>query len=376
MSQPADSISGQCDEGGHSPKRRRSRSSSRHGSASGRTSTPRRASSIPCNVVNLQADGPCGRSARNDDRGDANTPSALVSGERDVGNGKGSGNNDGRAPDDATNTPLETRSGTAFCSGPSQRYRDGNETHTVDAQEEPEDDGNGETDRAEANAGDGIGLGRTAVVRQLRSSINTPRPKEPATKGGVRRSGLEGHAGSESEKPIPRWTRQRKTSFHAATVQRIKRWKTAVVQRKARPECSSQHSRRTVRSAPSHSTGGLYAPSPLSPPAAAETMLPLDHGGPSSRQTPQKLAHMTLRQVSPGVSFLAAITQDGRTAPAFSYDQSMSLIKSTLGGTGRFDGIAIMPLSLNSWLLTGFLHALRHASGPAATHTATHSRHQ
>ncbi|KAF2452747.1 hypothetical protein BDY21DRAFT_382600 [Lineolata rhizophorae] len=77
------------------------------------------------------------------------------------------------------------------------------------------------------------------------------------------------------------------------------------------------------------------------------------------------------RQVSAGVSFWAAIIQDDRTAPEFSCDKSMSLIKSTLGDAGHVDGITIMPLALNSWLLTGFLHALHHAAGSTATQMAT-----
>ena len=44
---------------------------------------------------------------------------------------------------------------------------------------------------------------------------------------------------------------------------------------------------------------------------------------------------------------------------AFAYDQSMALIGSTLGDARQVDSITITPLTLNSWLLTGFLRPLR-----------------
>lgn len=71
---------------------------------------------------------------------------------------------------------------------------------------------------------------------------------------------------------------------------------------------------------------------------------------------PQKLTQMSLRQLPLGESFLAAVIQDDRGVAAFAYDQSMMLIERTLGDCWQVDSIAVTPLSLNSWLLTGYLH--------------------
>jgi len=71
---------------------------------------------------------------------------------------------------------------------------------------------------------------------------------------------------------------------------------------------------------------------------------------------PQKLTQMTLRQLPSGESFLAAVIQDDRNVAAFAYDQSMTLIDRTLGDARQVDSIAITALTLNSWLLTGYLH--------------------
>ncbi len=76
---------------------------------------------------------------------------------------------------------------------------------------------------------------------------------------------------------------------------------------------------------------------------------------------PEKLTHITLRPVSSNVSFLTTIIQDDRNVPTFSYGQSLTLIESALGDAGHIDGVTIMPLALNSWLLTGF-------SKPFTTH--------
>ena len=48
----------------------------------------------------------------------------------------------------------------------------------------------------------------------------------------------------------------------------------------------------------------------------------------------------------------------------FAYDRAMLLIKDSFGRDWAIDGLAIMPLNLNSWLLTGFI----------AAHVQTHSQ--
>ena len=52
---------------------------------------------------------------------------------------------------------------------------------------------------------------------------------------------------------------------------------------------------------------------------------------------------------------MAAVIQDERTVAAFAYDCSMVLIKDSIGHGREVGSLAIMPINLNSWLLTGFL---------------------
>lgn len=82
------------------------------------------------------------------------------------------------------------------------------------------------------------------------------------------------------------------------------------------------------------------------------------NGDRSPRLSRQQLTHITLRPISSGVSFLGTIIQDDRKVPTFSYSQSVTLVEDVLGDVGHIDGVNIMPLALNLWLLTGFLYAL------------------
>ncbi|KAF2240214.1 hypothetical protein BU26DRAFT_263505 [Trematosphaeria pertusa] len=374
ISEPTEPISERHDGRAHSSKRQRPCSLSHYRSALSRTSTPRPGSPTPGNAVNPQNGGTRDGSASSDVRDDADPPHPLVSSEGDVRIGEHGGNNDSRTPGDDFN-PRDTVSGTALSSSPSPSDRNRNETHPVDALETPENDGDTEMAVVEGSADDGAGLGGTTVPRRLRSSIDTTRPMEapkPATKGGFRRSGVKGpHAAGESEQSIRERAGQQNSSSKVATVRRVKQQKAAVLQRKARPKRPSQPSRTTVRSSLSRLIGGPDSPSLLPQSATAEVMLPLDGGSTLSSPTPQKLTNTSLRRVSAGVSFWATVIQDDRNVPAFSYDESLALIQTALGDAGHIDGTTIMPLALNSWLVTGFLHARRHAPEPAATETAT-----
>jgi hypothetical protein len=55
---------------------------------------------------------------------------------------------------------------------------------------------------------------------------------------------------------------------------------------------------------------------------------------------------------------MAAVIQDERKVAAFAYDRAMVLIKDSIGRGREIDSLAIMPVNLNSWLLTGFLRIL------------------
>jgi hypothetical protein len=87
--------------------------------------------------------------------------------------------------------------------------------------------------------------------------------------------------------------------------------------------------------------------------------------------TPQRLTHMNLRQLESGETFMAAVIQDKRKVAAFAYDQTMVLIKDSIGCGRDIDSLAIMSVSLNSWLLTGFLRE----DGGYASHSITSSAH-
>ena len=64
---------------------------------------------------------------------------------------------------------------------------------------------------------------------------------------------------------------------------------------------------------------------------------------------------------------MAAIIQDERDVAALAYDQSVTLIKRSIGCNQEVDGLGIMSISLNSWLLTGFLRMVdnQHPQLPA-----------
>jgi hypothetical protein len=70
---------------------------------------------------------------------------------------------------------------------------------------------------------------------------------------------------------------------------------------------------------------------------------------------PQKRVQINLRQLASGETFMAAVIQDERKVAAFAYDQSVTLLKRSIGCDREVDGLGIMSISLNSWLLTGFL---------------------
>jgi hypothetical protein len=64
---------------------------------------------------------------------------------------------------------------------------------------------------------------------------------------------------------------------------------------------------------------------------------------------------MTVRQLASGETFRAAVIQDVREVAALPYNQSMMLIKRAVGHGQEVDSVTEMALTLNSWLLTGFL---------------------
>ena len=67
---------------------------------------------------------------------------------------------------------------------------------------------------------------------------------------------------------------------------------------------------------------------------------------------------------------MAGVIQDERKVAAFAYDQAMVLIKDSFGCGREIDSLAIMPVNLNSWLLTGFFRVIAghepHSNVPSA----------
>ncbi|TAQ85910.1 hypothetical protein B7494_g5765 [Chlorociboria aeruginascens] len=102
-----------------------------------------------------------------------------------------------------------------------------------------------------------------------------------------------------------------------------------------------------------HLTATLDSPESGEPVYPDEKLDPIDD---PSRRILEKVTCMTQRLLSSSVSFFTAIIQDDHTAPAFSYDQSLALIKSMVDQTKYLDNITIDSLTLNSWLVIGLLH--------------------
>ena len=115
---------------------------------------------------------------------------------------------------------------------------------------------------------------------------------------------------------------------------------------------SSSRIRKTTRPrrSPQHSTKRI------DPRALTDvSQITVDPDWTGGRLIPQRLTQMNLRQLAPGETFMAAVIQDERTVAAFAYDCSMVLIKDSIGHGREVGSLAIMPINLNSWLLTGFL---------------------
>jgi hypothetical protein len=59
--------------------------------------------------------------------------------------------------------------------------------------------------------------------------------------------------------------------------------------------------------------------------------------------------------------------------PAFSYDLSIALIERAIGYSRHIEALTILPLALNSWLITGFLNEQRSTSSLRTDRNATRS---
>lgn len=222
-----------------------------------------------------------------------------------------------------------------------------------------DNNGDGEIVEDGVGADNGTCLEAAVAIRQPDLN-NSHQPKEKMTEGGFPRDAAEDHADSESERPRSK-----------SKGQPAKRRRFRFTNRKSHPTSVPEYSRRRFEFTASHTKGRFL--SPLPPRSAfADARAPSDCDGIGrwSNQTPQKLAHIMLRPVSTSVSFLATIIQDDRNVPTFSYSQSLTLIESELGNAGHIDSVTIIPLTLNSWLLTGFLRTLHGKSGLAVSRTA------
>ena len=56
-----------------------------------------------------------------------------------------------------------------------------------------------------------------------------------------------------------------------------------------------------------------------------------------------------------GETFVAAVIQDERKVASFAYNETMQMIRHSVGCGQEIDRLALMAIVLNSWLVTGFL---------------------
>ena len=131
---------------------------------------------------------------------------------------------------------------------------------------------------------------------------------------------------------------------------------------------SSSRIRKTTRPrrSPQHSTKRI------DPRALTDvSQITVDPDWTGGRLIPQRLTQMNLRQLAPGETFMAAVIQDECKVAAFAYEWAMVLIKNSLGRDREIERLAIMPIDLHSWLLTGFLRE----DGGYEPHSITSSAH-
>ena len=176
--------------------------------------------------------------------------------------------------------------------------------------------------------------------------FNPPSPSETSTSEACLSGNASEDTSDDDVGSLPakraRWQRKQRsphshgrTSFSTSTM----RQSSSRIRKTTRPRRSPQHS--TKRIDPSALTD--------------VSQITVDPDWTGGRLIPQRLTQMSLRQLAPGATFMAAVIQDERTVAAFAYDCLMLLIKDSIGRGRKITSLAIMPINLNSWLLTDFL---------------------
>jgi hypothetical protein len=369
-------ISEQDDAGAHSHpvKQRKSPMPLNNHCVSLRVSTPKLASSPSRNVTEPPVANTSDRSFRSNDGNDVDIGSAIVNSNHGLGDSESEAIEHDTSPYNALRDDrLETASQPILFSRQSPSAGDGSERlHMIDVFEAPGNSRNRSAGGCDVviDGGDGgagaSAAGASAATRQP-GSVDFPLPEKSTAGGPLHRADFRRLHDGENDRCRAKWDRrhrQRKQSSSAtgkAPAAAIKPTRSSFTRRKSRLEHALERGRTRVKFAPSRYRSGSPSPSPRRRPATTEMKLLRGRGkgeDSSWRETaPQKLTQMSLRHLPSGESFLAAVIQDDRNVAAFSYDQSMMLIDRTLGDAWQIDCIAVTPLTLNSWLLNGYLHS-------------------
>jgi len=298
---------------------------------------------------------------------------SKVSNRERGGDQEGHDDHNGHDHTGGNNTLLDPVAGPASSSRPPSSFRHTSEEQLrrVDGLGE-DDNGNGEDNEddedkvSDDNNPACVPLGTAATVQQPESTASHP-PEDEILESGFPRNDLENYTNIESQRlSRAKSIQQRKspssnpTGISSPTGIPTKPAKQRRFFRKAESRRDSPigRSHGTARMAGSDADGASKARSDNN-----------DIGRPSQQPTRHKLTDITLRPVSSGVSFFAAIIQADRNMPIFSCSELVMLVESALGHAGKIDNITTKPLGPESWLLTGFRHSLRDMSGPPVSRT-------
>jgi hypothetical protein len=154
--------------------------------------------------------------------------------------------------------------------------------------------------------------------------------------------------------------RERNLSSSPDVIQPTEQHGSLPLPRAVRNNSKAGHGRRRAIFAESPPRSAILSRLPHGRSSARGVKLPSGPGnGGLFPDAPQKLVHSTIRRVLPELSFFTTVIQDNRTVPAFSYDLSMALIERAIGHSGHIEALTILPLALDSWLITGFLNERR-----------------
>jgi len=307
------------------------------------------------------------KNATNKEGNDTNVPTcngSKVSNKERGGDQEGHHDYNGHDHTRGNNALLEPVAGPASSSRPPSSFQHISEEQLRRVVGRGEDDSgsreDNEDDEDEVSGDNGarVPLGTAAEFQQPESTASHP-PEDGMLGSGFPQTGLKIDTNNiKSRRPRAKSTRQQKSPSSNPMGMPIKSAKQQRSFRKveSRRDSPIRRSHGTARRAGSYADGTSKARS--------------DNNGigrPRQQHTRHKLTDITLRPVSSGVSFFAAIIQaDCNMSPSCS--EPVMLVESALGYAGKIDDITIKPLGPDSWLVTGFLHSLHDMSQFSTSH--------